>query len=126
MSGCRMVKPLTCASYITVSEYRYLGRLSSRQLNDDSTTRLRGTYAEESRVLGASGSAGSWPSTSGPNETVPRTARAYGSRSSLAGLQRLPRAGSQGPLTRYPYAWPGPTPGTNACQVSASLSRSGI
>jgi hypothetical protein len=44
----------------------------------------------------------------------------------LAGLQRRPRAGSHGPLTRYPYAWPGPTPGTNACQTSPSWSRSGI
>ena len=44
----------------------------------------------------------------------------------MAGLQRRPCAGFQGPLTRYPYAWPGPTPGTNACQMSASLSRSGI
>ena len=28
--------------------------------------------------------------------------QAYGSSSSLAGLQRRPRAGSQGPATRYP------------------------
>ncbi len=44
----------------------------------------------------------------------------------MAGLQRSPCARSQGPLTRYPYAWPGPTPGTNAYQMSASLSFSGI
>src|ERR1700722_5504081 len=103
---------------MTVSAYRYPGRLPSCQLNAGSTTRLLGTCPEESRVLRASGLVTSWPSTSGPNETVPLTARAWGSRSSFAGFQ--------GPLTRYPYAWPGPTPGTNACQMSASLSRSEI
>ena len=77
-------------------------------------------------MLGASGLAGSWPSTSGPKVTVPLIALAYGSSSSLAGLHRRPRDGCHGPPTRYPYAWPGPTPGTNACQMSASLSRSGI
>jgi hypothetical protein len=40
------------------------------------TTKLLGTCAAESRVLGAPGSVSSWPSTSGPNETVPATALA--------------------------------------------------
>ena len=44
----------------------------------------------------------SGPSTSGPNVTVPLNAFAYGSSSSLAWLHRWPRAGSHGPLTRYP------------------------
>ena len=45
----------------------------------------------------------------------------------MAGLQRRPCAGFQGPLTRYPYAWPGPTSGhERMSQTSASLSRSGI
>ena len=66
----------------------------------ESTTRLRGTCAAESRRLGLAGSVSSWPSTSGPNATDPLMALAYGSSSSLAGLHRRPRAGSQGPATR--------------------------
>ena len=97
-----MVKPLTWISYSTVSAYRCQGRWSSCQLNAGSTTRLLGTCPAESRLLGLPGSVTSWPSTSGPNETVPLTAFAYGSSSSLAGLHRRPRAGSQGPPTRYP------------------------
>ncbi len=76
MSGWRMVKPLTCTSYSTVSAYRYQGRLPSCQLNAGSTIRLLGTCPAESRVLGLPGSAASWPSTSGPKVTVPATALA--------------------------------------------------
>ena len=76
MSGWRMVKPLTCTSYSTVSAYRYQGRLSSCQANAGSVTRLRDTCPAESRLLGLPGSAASWPSTSGPNETVPLIALA--------------------------------------------------
>ena len=85
---------------MTVSAYRYHGRLPSCQPNAGSTIRLRGTWPEESRALGESGSFTSCPNTSGPNETVPLTARAYGSSSSLAGLQRRPCDGFHGPLTR--------------------------
>ena len=53
-------------------------------------------------MLGLAGSVSSWPSTSGPKVTDPLIALAYGSSSSLAGLHRRPRAGSHGPLTRYP------------------------
>jgi hypothetical protein len=97
-----MVKPLTWISYSTVSAYRRHGRLPSRQPKCGSTTRLRGVCPAESRALGRAGSASSWPSTSGPNDTDPLTARAYGSSSSFAGLHRRPRPGSHGPLTRYP------------------------
>ena len=76
MSGWRMVKPLTWTSYRTVSAYRYHGRLPSCQLNAGSTTRLLGTCPAESRADGLPGSAASWPSTSGPNETVPLIALA--------------------------------------------------
>ena len=61
---------------MTVSEYRRQGRLSSCQENCGSMTRLRGMCPAESRVDGLAGSAVSWPSTSGPNETVPLTALA--------------------------------------------------
>jgi len=63
---------------------------------------LLDTCAAESRRLGLAGSVSSWPSTSGPNTTDPLMALAYGSSSSLAGLHRRPRAGSQGPAMRYP------------------------
>ena len=76
MSGWRMVKPLTWTSYRTVSAYRCQGRWSSCQPNAGSTTRLLGTCAAESRLLGLLGSAASWPSTSGPNETDPLMALA--------------------------------------------------
>ena len=97
-----MVKPLTWISYSTVSEVRCRIRPSSCQRNCESVTRLRGTCAEESSALGLAGSLSSWPSTSGPKVTDPLIALAYGSSSSLAGLHRRPRAGSHGPLTRYP------------------------
>ena len=95
-----MVKPLTWISYSTVSEVRCRVRFSSCQAYPESTTRLRGTCAAESRRLGLAGSVSSWPSTSGPNATDPLMALAYGSSSSLAGLHRRPRPGSQGPATR--------------------------
>ena len=86
-----------------VSAYECRGRAPSLQRNVSSTTRLRGTCAAESAVPGASRSPpAAYPSTSGPKRTVPASARAYGSSSSLAGLQRTPRAGSYGPVARYP------------------------
>ena len=61
---------------MTVSEYRRQGRSSSCQENAGSMTRLRGTCPAESSADGLPGSAASWPSTSGPNVTVPATALA--------------------------------------------------
>ena len=52
--------------------------------------------------------------------TAPSIAFAYGSRRSLFGLQRSPLAGSNGPVTRYPYSWPGVMPGTRPCHTPAS------
>ena len=51
---------------------------------------------------------------------------AYGSSSSLFGLQRRPWAGSYGPCTRKPYRWPGWMPGRKACQTYPSISGSRI
>ena len=88
---------------MTVSAYVCRHRARPCDGDDSSaTTRLRGTLAAESAVLGEPGSSAEWPYTSGPKVTVPLNARAYGSSSSLAGLQRTPRAGSYGPAARYP------------------------
>src|SRR5206468_2457315 len=43
-----------------------------------------------------------WGKTASFHCTWPSMARAYGSSSSLAGLQRCPSAGAQGPWTRKP------------------------
>src|ERR1035437_314508 len=40
----------------------------------------------------------------------PAIASAYGSTSSLCGLNLNPFSGSHGPSTRYPYNWPGLLP----------------
>ena len=86
-----------------VSAYLRLARsLSFHGKGSSATTRLCGTLAAESASLGVSGSPAVYPSTSGPNVTSPVNARAYGSSRSLAGLQRMPWAGSQGPVARYP------------------------
>ena len=53
-----------------------------------------------SASLRAIGSAWRWANTASSQWTSPSTALAYGSISSLAGLQRSPLPGSQAPCTR--------------------------
>ena len=62
-----------------MSAYLRLARALSRHGKGSSaTTRLRGTLAAESVVLGEPGSPAENPYTSSPNVTSPVNARAYG------------------------------------------------
>src|SRR5271157_1572084 len=65
------------------------------------------------------------PNRHSPHTSSPSVALAYGSSSSFAGLQRSPRAGSYGPVTRSPKRWPVRTPGTNPCHTPSSSAGSG-
>src|ERR1035437_872356 len=56
----------------------------------------------------------------------PAIASAYGSTSSLCGLNLNPFSGSHGPSTRYPYNWPGLMPSTRPCQTNAVRSCNAI
>ena len=49
-SGCRLVKPRTCASYTIVRSHGIAGRLSRVQLNAGSTTRHLGMNGALSRL----------------------------------------------------------------------------
>ena len=86
--GCRMVKPFTWTSYTTVSCHGVPGGRSFPQSKYGFTTTERGTKGALSALFGFSGSAGPWPYTAGSQRTWPSIALAYGSSSSLAGLQR--------------------------------------
>ncbi|CAM5503278.1 hypothetical protein SCYAM73S_04163 [Streptomyces cyaneofuscatus] len=85
---------------------RGLGRRSSTQSSSSWTTTPLGTCGAESRSSRTVSATCCWgqsrtcPYTSGGRVKVPSTARAYGSRSSLAAFQRAPVHGSQRPCTR--------------------------
>src|SRR6185312_11503492 len=107
---------------MTVSWYGMRGGRSRFQSKYGFTTTERGTYGAESALFRRSGGPNWYENTGWPQLTRPSIALAYGSISSLCGLQRFPSAGWYGPCTRYPYRWPGLTPGRYPCQTNPSTS----
>src|SRR5579863_765719 len=95
---------------MTVSWYGIRGGRSRFQSKYGFTTTERGTYGAESALFRRSGCPNWYENTGWPQSTAPSIALAYGSSSSLCGLQRFPSFGWYGPCTRYPYRWPGLLP----------------
>ena len=83
-----------------VSWYGVLGDRSSDQSKYGLTTTDLGTCAAESLLLVDLGLLHRYEKQASSQSTLPSTALAYGSSSSLAGLQRWPFLGSYGPCTR--------------------------
>src|SRR5687767_12991046 len=95
---------------MTLSLYGVLGNRSFVQSKNGFTTTDLGTCGALSVSLRSSGDPNLYPYSASSHARPLEMALAYGSISSLLGLQRRPRAGSCGPCTRYPYRCPGPTP----------------
>ena len=76
------------------------GRRSLPQSKYGFTTTPLAMYGAESRSDISSGLSKSYAYSDGCHSMSESTARAYGSSSSLCGLQRRPRYGSYGPYTR--------------------------
>ena len=85
---------------MTVCAYGVFGKRSPPHSKNGLITTLFGVLAAESSSLCESGSPKSYENGACPHSTWPATAFAYGSSSSLLGLNRLPFAGSYGPCTR--------------------------
>ena len=96
------------------------------QSNARSTTIDRGTNGALSTSSRTSGWPATCPKTAGDQRTSPSIASAYGSRRSLAGLQRRPAGGLPGPVHAIAVALTGPDAraGTRAsCSRSSRAAR---